>query len=105
MKKLNLNLDLKTAPKQAKKVIQKLDGYKLFIFILAVLAAYTFLVLQIGKASRAEPSQAAITEQMNTVQRLKIDQNSVNKIEQLEDQNVGVQALFKDARDNPFQDN
>jgi hypothetical protein len=66
---------------------------------------YGFLVFQIGTLASKEPDESSVTEQLNAVKRLKIDQATIDKINQLQDQNVTVQSIFKDARDNPFQDN
>lgn len=75
--------------------------YAGFTFFIGILCIYGFLVFQIGSLSQAEPSEADIAQQ-NTVKRLKLDQSAIKKIEQLEDQNVGVQSLFDTARENPF---
>lgn len=97
----DLNLDqIKTT---ARSILQKLRRSASFIFILTILFIYGFLIFRISTLMQAEPSEEAISEQ-STVKRLKIDQNSLEKIKQLEDQNVGVQSLFESARDNPFQD-
>jgi hypothetical protein len=76
--------------------------YRILIFILALLGIYTFLIIRIGKITQTEPSSASVDEKQKTVQRLKIDQVSVNKMLQLEDHNVEVKSLFEQARNNPF---
>lgn len=104
MKNINLDLNLKTISKLPKKAAAKLHRYRVVLFIVAAVGVSGYLVYQIGQASQVEPSQDTVNQQLNTVKRLKIDQNAVDKIQQLEDQNVGVQSLFKSARDNPFQE-
>ena len=99
-----MNLDPKKLLARAKDFLNKFKKYSGFAFIVTVLLIYSFLVLRIGILSQAEPSEDAIAEQQNTIKRLKIDQNSIDKINELEDQNIGVQSLFEAARDNPFQD-
>lgn len=84
---------------------RKLHRYSVVLFIVLVFGLYGLLVFRIGSLSQVEPEETAVTEQLGRVKRLKIDQDSVDKIQQLEDQNIGVQSLFKTARDNPFQDN
>lgn len=98
------DLDIKQLGTLARNTVAKLQRYAAFIFIISVLLIYAFLVLRISVLSQAEPSEEAIAEKSNTVKRLKIDQKAIDKIEQLEDQNIGVQSLFESARDNPFQD-
>ena len=41
-------------------------------------------------------------QKVKTVKLPKIDENAVKNIEQLEDQNIEVQSLFNEARNNPF---
>jgi dephospho-CoA kinase len=69
-----------------------------------VLLAYTFLVLRINSLSKAGPSEDAITEKLQSVKLPKIDKAIIDKIQQLQDNSVDVQTLFKNARDNPFQE-
>ncbi len=101
---MSKNLDLKQLTTYVKPVVRFVQKYAGFTFIIAVLIAYSFLVFRISVLSQSEPSDEAVTEQLKTVKRLKIDQNSIDKINQLEDQNIGVRSLFETARDNPFQD-
>lgn len=88
----------------AKKSIRKLKVYASFLTVIAILLIYSFLVFRVSTLSQAEPDEATVAEKSNTIRRLKIDQNAVEKLEELEDQNIGVQSLFEEARDNPFQD-
>jgi hypothetical protein len=103
-KKPKLNLDIKQAGDIAKGTFGKIQRYTVFLSVVGILLVYSFLVLRISTLSQAEPNEDQIAEQANTVKRLRIDQSSIDKIEQLEDQNIAVQALFQDARNNPFQD-
>lgn len=98
------NLEVNQLVPALKSTFSKLRRYSTFIFIMSILLIYGFLIVRISVLSQAEPTESAIQEQTNTLKRLKIDQSSIEKIEQLEDQNVGVQSLFETARDNPFQD-
>jgi hypothetical protein len=96
--------DTKSIKSLIKKLLTRAQGYAAFVFIVGILAIYGFLVFQIGSLASKEPDDAAVSDQLNTLKRLRIDQATIDKIEQLEDQNVPVQALFKEARDNPFKD-
>jgi hypothetical protein len=100
---MSKDLDIGQIKTVGRSLLLKLQRSASFIFILVVLCVYGFLIFKISTLLQAEPSEDAISEQ-STVKRLKIDQNSINKIKELEDQNVGVQSLFESARDNPFQD-
>jgi len=74
------------------------------IFVIAILGVYGFLIWQINSLSNIAPSEEKITEEMQIIKRPNIDQATIDKIEKLKDQNIGVQSLFKAARDNPFKD-
>ncbi len=63
---------------------------------------FGFLVMQISKYSTMEPSDQAISEKFKTVTMPKIDEDAIAKIQQLKDQNIEVQSLFENARNNPF---
>ena len=97
-----MNLELKDIPTKLAPVGLFLRRYVVLIFILAFLAIYGFLVIRINMLSSAEPDDDAITEKLTSVQQTKIDQTSIDKITQLQEQNVEVQTLFQQARDNPF---
>lgn len=100
---MSKNIEVKQIIKSLKLALQKLRRYAWFLFIVGTLLLYSFLVARISMLSDPKPDEQTVTEQMNTVKRLKIDQSSIDRIEQLKDQNIGVQALFEEARDNPFQ--
>jgi len=97
---MNIPLDAiksKTAP-----ILSSLHRYMVLIFILAFLGIYGFLVFRINTLAGGEPSEEAVEERLNTVQRPRVDQNAVDKIEQLQTQNIEVKTLFDQARNNPF---
>ncbi|MDB5185949.1 MAG: hypothetical protein JWL85_472 [Candidatus Saccharibacteria bacterium] len=96
------NLDLKTLPATLLPLLNKVKRYVVIIFIGVVVLVYGFLVLRINTFAQTEPTDEAVTERLKAVQRPKIDADALEKIQQLEDQNVEVQTLFKQARDNPF---
>lgn len=100
---MSKDIDVKAITGTLQSSFKHLQRYLGFIFLIGILGIYSFLVFQIGSLSQAEPSDEDVAQQ-NTVKRLRTDPDSINKIKQLEDQNVGVQSLFEEARDNPFQD-
>ena len=99
-----MKLELKIIPKKAREILRKYKKYASFVFIIAILGLYTFLVFQISKLTLADPTNTAVEQKVQSAGRIRIDQDSINKIQQLEDQSVNVQSLFESARDNPFQD-
>jgi hypothetical protein len=102
MESNGMNIDLKTLPNKVLPILHVLKRYMVLIFILALVSIYGFLVFNINAMAQKEPTEDAVQEKLNTVQRPKIDKQSLDKIQQLEDQNIDVQVLFKQARDNPF---
>lgn len=76
--------------------------YVVFIFFVVMLGIFGFLVFRINQFSQREPSDSAIEDKLSTVQHPKIDQSIRDKIKQLQDQNIQVQSLFEQARNNPF---
>lgn len=67
-----------------------------------MLIIFGFLVLRINQYSNQEPSEDAINEKLEKVNRPKINDELIDKISQLQDQNVEVKSLFEAARNNPF---
>ncbi len=89
---------------QLKKVSRFVVRYKAVISIVAIVALYGWLVWQINVLGQREPTQQAVDEKLQTIKQPKIDKATIEKIQQLEDNSVEVQALFKQARENPFQE-
>lgn len=98
---MNFNIDIiKSQLPRYKKLLER---YAVFIFLITFLGIYIFLVQQIGKLINSEPSPQTVTEtSTKPISRLKIDKNAVSQMEQLENQNIQVQTLFSEARQNPF---
>lgn len=97
-----MSIELKDIPSKLTPALEWLKKYVVFIFAMVVLLVYGYLVFHINTLASQEPSDDAVAERLKTVQRPKIDEDVVDKIEQLQDQNIQVQTLFQQARDNPF---
>lgn len=97
-----MNLEVKDIIAKLEPLVKNLRHYLVLGFILAVVMAYSFLVFRINTLASQEPDEDAVTERLKTVQRPKIDEDALSKIERLEDQNIQIRTLFQDARDNPF---
>ena len=98
------NLDISSIVSKLGTIKQKASKYLTLAFIVLVLGMYSFLVFRINNLISSDPSDDAVTEKLQTVQRPKIDQSAVDKIQQLQDNSTDVQTLFKAARENPFQE-
>ena len=88
--------------KSLAKILPFTKRYAVFIVILIFLGVYVFEVNRIGHLIQDEPSQSAIDDKLKPVSQLKIDQNAIQQINDLETQNIQVKSLFDQARDNPF---
>lgn len=97
-----MNLELKDIIGKIGPALLSAKKYLVFIFVVVVLVVYGYLVFHINTLASQQPEEDAVTERLKTVQRPKIDEDVLEKIEQLEDQNIHVQTLFQQARDNPF---
>src|SRR4030095_1957018 len=97
-----MKFDLKDIPKKIMPLLQVVKRYLVPIFLIFFVSVYAFLVFRVSTMARSEPDDDAVAEKLKTVQRPKLDQNAVDKIEELEDTNIQVQTLFNEARQNPF---
>ena len=98
-------MKLETAALLAKAnvLIAFVKRYGVFLFIVVFLSLYVFLVQRIGQLINSEvPMQATSESATKTISRLKVDKDSAEHMKQLESQNVEIQSLFNEARQNPF---
>lgn len=99
-----MKLDINQILRKLRPLARWLIRYRFIIGLVLVVGLYSWLVLEINVLTRLEPTDEQLTEKLQTIKRPKIDQDVVNKINQLQDNSVQVQTLFKQARDNPFQE-
>jgi hypothetical protein len=85
-------------------VLYGLRRYLALIVLLAFAGLYSFLIIRINNLTQTEPDESLVLEKLERVKRPRIDAAAVEKIKALEDSNIEVQALFKQARQNPFQE-
>lgn len=81
-----------------------LNAYRSFIFLLLLASIYTFIIWRINVLSSTAPTQSDITNAQQDIPRPKISDSTVKKLYSLQDNSVRVQALFNEARQNPFQE-
>lgn len=75
---------------------------RVFVIILVVVAIFGFIVFRINYFNNLTPSESALDEQLKISSRPKIDKAIVEKLTNLESENIQVKALFNQARENPF---
>ncbi|HZM63623.1 MAG TPA: hypothetical protein VFB59_00665 [Candidatus Saccharimonadales bacterium] len=77
---------------------------RILLFVVLVVALYGFIGIKIKSLGNVQPTQEEIASKADTTTRPNIDQDVVNQIKQLQDNSVTVQALFDQARQNPFRE-
>ncbi|HVA10748.1 MAG TPA: hypothetical protein VNG32_01100 [Candidatus Dormibacteraeota bacterium] len=93
-------MNIHTLQDQLLNTLRKLLRARVILFLLLVAVVYGFLILRINTLKNAQPSTGAAVSQINS--STNIDQATIDKITLLQDNSVSVQALFNQARQNPF---
>ena len=96
----NKDLNLSELPAQLGALLRRVSAYKVFIFFMLVASLYGYIVWRINVLSNTPP--ATSDEQAAT--QAHIDQETVDKLQSLQDNSVSVQSLFDTARQDPFQE-
>jgi predicted negative regulator of RcsB-dependent stress response len=99
-----MNTSLSISKDQLRHYLSIARKNAVFVFILFLILIYGFLGWRITELTKAEPSDADVAAGLKTIGVPKVDEEVVKKMEQLEDNSVSVNGLFKDARGNPFQE-
>ncbi len=97
-----MNLEVKDIPAKIVPLLVKTKHYVPLLFILLILGLYGYLILHVNELTQAEADEIEVLEMLQTTPRPQIDQQAVNAIIEMQDENVQVEALFQEARDNPF---
>jgi len=94
---------------QAKQLLIKLNPvlhilkrYAVFITFMAFALVYTVLIIRINQFAASAPADSQVQDKLGTIQHPRIDQPTLDKIQQLQAQNIQVKSLFDQARNNPF---
>lgn len=80
-----------------------ISRYVVIIFIVSVVAVFSFMTLGIANFADREPTMLQIDEKRLSVKVVKLDEKSINKIKELQDQNISIESLFNNGRENPFE--
>lgn len=97
-----MSTNLKNIPTKLLEILAGIKRYTVVIFIVSVLSLYGYLILYVNDLAQTEADEDAVYELLEASKRPQVDKQAVDKILQLQDQNVQVETLFKDARNNPF---
>ena len=77
---------------------------RILLFLLLLVALYGFIGVRIRTLSNAQPTDTDIASKASATSKPYIDPTVISKVQQLQDNNVSVQTLFNDARQNPFRE-
>ncbi len=77
--------------------------YAVIIFVLSVVAIFAYMTLNIAHFANLDPTSNQLDEKTNSLTAVKLDEKSITKIKQLQDQNINIESLFDNGRANPFQ--
>lgn len=97
-----MNIDKDTINSKSSQLLTLAQQHALFLGIVGFGILYGYIIMQVSGLSAIEPEQTKVDEQLKSVPRPKIDTDAVITIESLETQNINTQAIFNDARENPF---
>lgn len=88
---------------QLSSLLNQLIKYKWVFLILFFLIIYVILGSSIQGFINQQPSASMVSADLKTTVQPNINPKLVNKLKQLNNNSVSVQALFNQSRQNPFQ--
>lgn len=77
--------------------------YAVIIFVLVIVTIFGAMTFMIARYANLDPTSSQGDERTSTVTTVRLDEKSVTKLQSLEDQNISIESLFDNGRDNPFQ--
>lgn len=83
-------------------ILKQLLRFRVALFLLLVVLVYGFIMWRVDTLKNVQPDQKAAASHITS--SANIDQATLTKIKQLQDNSVSVRALFNQARQNPFQE-
>jgi hypothetical protein len=87
---------------QLLKIKNLIIRYKVVVFIVIVVGIFCFMTLRIAHFANLEPTESQIENTKNSLTIIKLDPNAVQKINELQGQNINIESLFNNSRANPF---
>ncbi len=78
--------------------------FRVVLFVMAVATIYGLILYRINVYANVEPDAVDLSTKLTEVKRVSIDQEATSKIQDLENRDITIEALFDNGRDNPFQE-
>lgn len=101
---MSSDINLKSIRPTLQKLLKSESRHAVFLVIMLILAVYILTVWRIGKLATAEPSMEDQTKADGAGRLLRVDEDAIRQIQDLEQRNPSVQSLFNEARRNPFRE-
>jgi hypothetical protein len=99
-----MNKDLKDLKPLLINLLHWFKRYGLMIGLIIVSLMYAGLIIQINLLNRRQPTDEQVNEKLEKIVQPSINEDTVNKLKDLEENSKEVKSLFKNARNNPFQE-
>ena len=93
---------MKSLTDKAALGLAKARRFSVLLFVVFVALLYGFVLLRINTLSNEQPSPDSVDTQVQAARVPHIDAPVVEQLTKLHDNSVNVQALFNEARSNPF---
>jgi hypothetical protein len=103
MSKQSLSLNPRVLFDRLSGRLQQFRRFSFIIFLVFVALLYGFVILRINSLGNQQPSPDSVTSQVKAAKVPRIDPVVLQQLKSLQDNSVSVQALFDQARSNPFQ--
>lgn len=85
------------------KMFHLLRRYSSVLIFLLFTGVYGYVILQINSLSNPAVDTSEVLSEAKALPVPKIDEESAQKLQSLEDNSVNVQTLFEQGRTDPFQ--
>jgi len=73
------------------------------LIVFAFFSMMSLITIKVGEYSRVEPTRAEIDSKLNNGSSKKLDQESLDKLKELQERNISIDSLFDNGRTNPFE--
>lgn len=97
-----MNIDNQAVSEKLSAIKKILSRFAPLFLIIIVASVYSGLILYINNLTDVTADDDEVIEMLEVTTRPQIDQQAVDAIEALQDQNIQIESLFEEARDNPF---
>lgn len=95
-------LNLQNIIAKLRLIITQVKRNSVLIFIVLVVGIYGFTFFKIQTLNNQQPTEEAVSSQVQAAHVPRIDPKTVEALNSLQDNSVSIKTLFDEARSNPF---